>query len=231
VMAYEFGIKSDFWDRRARINVDSFYYSYDDMQLTTLATINNAPGQFTTNAGKSTIYGVELDTQFKITRDLSIMVTYAYVNAEFDEYFNRDPRNPTAPLNPNDPAGLGRTDLSGNKVPYVSDHTVNLGAQYETEIGSAGRLIASVNYNWHSELFLREYNDRRIDRVVPNSKTDVTLTWHVADSGLKLTGYVTNLENNVEKNNIYISPGFIGESATTAYTRPRTFGIRADYKF
>ncbi|CAN5185171.1 hypothetical protein BH09PSE1_BH09PSE1_15800 [soil metagenome] len=231
VMAYEIGLKSDFWDRRARINVDTFYYGYDDMQLTTLATINNAPGQFTTNAAQSTIYGIEIDTQFKVTPELLLTASYAFINAEFDEYFNRDERDPAPVFNPTDPSGLGRTDLSGNKVPYVAQNTINLGAQYSWALGRAGQLDAAVNMNWHDELFLREYNNPTIDRVPANTKTDVTLTWYVGETNLKVTAYGTNLEDEVERNNVYVSPGFVGLSATTAYTKPRSFGLRVDYAF
>lgn len=231
VMAYEFGVKSDLLDRRARINLDTFYYAYDDMQLTTLTTINNAPGQFTTNAAKSVIYGIEIDTQFKVTPELLLTASYAYISAEFDEYYNTDPRDPAPAFNPGDPSGLGRTNLSGNTIPYVAPNTVNLGAQYSFDLGSAGQMEAAVNLNWHDELFLREFNHPTIDRVPANTRTDVTLTWYVANTNLKVTAYGTNLEDEVERNNVYISPGFVGLSATTSYTRPRSLGLRVDYAF
>ncbi|MEQ8936016.1 MAG: TonB-dependent receptor, partial [Amphiplicatus sp.] len=119
IIAYEAGIKSNPFGGRAQINIDGFYYAYDDMQLTTLTTINNAPGQFTTNAAGATIYGIEFDGQFELAESLLATLTYSYINAEFDEYYNTDPRDPAPVFNPNDPAGLGREDLSGNKVPYV----------------------------------------------------------------------------------------------------------------
>lgn len=221
ITAYEFGIKSEFWGRRARVNIDSFYYDYKDMQLTTLGTFgpSNAPGQFTVNAGKSRIYGLELDTQFKVTPDLLLMASYAFTDAKFTQLVNMDPRT-----------NITR-DLSGNYVPYVSKHVVNLGAQYSADLGSAGHITAGVNWNWHSKKYLREFNDPLIDLVPANGRTDVTISYEVADTGLKLTAYVTNLEDKVEKTNIYISPGFIGLSAVTSYTQPRTFGVRADWKF
>ena len=64
-----------------------------------------------------------------------------------------------------------------------------------------------------------------------NTKTDLTVTYRLSDPGLRVTGYVTNIENNVERNNIYLTPGFIGVSPTTAYTKPRTIGVRIDYSF
>jgi iron complex outermembrane receptor protein len=221
ITAYEVGIKSDFWDRRARVNVDAFYYDYTDMQLTTLGTFgpSNAPGQFTVNAGKARIYGIELDTQFKVTPDLLLMASYAYTDAKFTELFNADPRNNV------------RRDLSSNRVPYVARHALNLGARYTVDLSGAGTLTFSANHGWHSKKFLREFNDRVIDLVPANGKTDLTVTFDMEGTGLKLTGYVTNLENDIERNNIYVSPGFIGSSAVTSYTKPRTFGVRADWRF
>ncbi|KTE30875.1 MULTISPECIES: TonB-dependent receptor [unclassified Sphingopyxis] len=221
ITAYELGIKTDFWDRRARVNVDAFYYDYSDMQLTTLGTFgpSNAPGQFTVNAGSARIYGIELDTQFKVTPDLLLMASYAFTDAKFTELFNADPRNNI------------RLDLSGNTVPYVSRHAINLGAQYDVELGDAGTLSFGINHGWHSKKWLREFNNPVIDLVPANGKTDITVSFEVADTGLKITGYVTNLENDIERNNIYVSPGFIGSSAVTSYSKPRTIGVRADWKF
>lgn len=221
LMAYEFGIKSDLFDRRARINLDAFYYDYQDMQMTTLAFINNAPGQLTTNAAQSTIFGFELDTQFMITPDLSVSASYAYLNGEFEEYFNSDPRNPAA----------GNQDLSGNMIPYISENTLSLGINYERDLGAWGELDAALSWTWRDDMYLREYNDPTIDLVPSYTRTDITVVYSPANTNLRITGYVTNLEDEVQKNNVYVSPGFIGASAATSYTRPRTLGVRLDYQF
>ena len=231
IIAYEAGIKSDFWDNRARINVDTFYYDYTDLQLTTLRTINNAPGQFTTNAAATTLYGIELDTQFVLSNNWLLNASYSFIDAEFDELWSTDPRDPYPPFNPNDPEGLGRSDLSGNKLPYVSENTLNLGLQYDTDLGSYGRLTAAINHAWRDDMYLREHNDPTIDLVEANGKTDVTVTYFVADTNFRITGYVTNIEDDVQKTNVFVSPGFVGLSATSAYTKPRTFGVRLDYDF
>ncbi|WP_298021016.1 TonB-dependent receptor [uncultured Parasphingopyxis sp.] len=222
IMAYEIGLKSDLFNGLARVNVDAFYYDYTDLQLTSLGVAADGvtPGQFTQNAAASTIWGIEIDTQWQISDEFLFTAAYTYLNAEFDEYFNRDSR-----------FGPGPTmSLAGFRLPYVSEHSVNIGLQYETYIGD-GTFTAAVNTNFHSDFFLREFNDPEIDRVESNTRTDITVSYEFSDPGLRITGYVTNLEDNVERNNIYLTPGFIGVSATTAYTRPRTFGVRADFSF
>lgn len=231
IMAYEAGIKSDFWGDRARVNVDAFYYDYTDLQLTTLRTVNNAPGQFTTNAAATTLYGVEIDTQFVLSDNWLLNASYSFIDAEFDELYSTDPRDPSPVFNPGDPEGLGRTNLAGNKLPYVSENTLNLGLQYDTDLGSLGSLTATVNHAWRDDLYLREYNHPTIDLVEANGKTDVTATFRPANSNLRITGYITNIEDDVQKTNVFVSPGFVGLSATTAYSKPRTAGIRVDYDF
>jgi len=222
IMAYELGFKSDLFDGAARVNVDAFYYDYTDLQLTSLGVAADGvtPGQFTQNAAASTVWGIEIDTQWEVSPELLFSAAYTYLNAEFDEFLNRDPRfGPGASMS-----------LAGNRLPFVSEHSLNLGLQYEREIGN-GTFTAAINTNFHSDIFLREFNDPDIDRVAPNTRTDITVSYQFDDPGIRLTGYVTNLEDNVERNNVFLTPGFIGVSATTAYTRPRTFGIRADYSF
>lgn len=222
ITAYEFGVKSDLFDRTARINVDAFYYDYTNLQLTTLGVAADGvtPGQFTTNAAASTIWGIEIDTRWELSPRFRFTAGYSYIDAVVDEYVNRDPL-----------AGPGPAlDLSGNRLPFVSKHTVNLGINYEVPIGS-GTLTLAANSNFHSDFFLREFNNYAIDRVPANTKTDLTVTYRFSDPGLRLTAYATNLENNVERNNIYLTPGFIGVSPTTAYGKPRTIGVRVDYSF
>lgn len=222
ITAYEFGIKSDLFDRVARINLDAFYYDYTNLQLTTLGVAADGvtPGQFTTNAAASTIWGIELDTRWRLSDRFTFTAGYSYIDAQFDEYLNRDPLAGPGPV----------LDLSGNQLPFVSRHTVNLGINYEVELG-AGTLTFAANSNFHSAFFLREFNNYAIDRVPSNTKTDLTITYRLSDPGLSITGYVTNIEDNVERNNIYLTPGFIGVSPTTAYSKPRTVGVRVDYSF
>ena len=211
------------FDRVALVMVVAFAYGLRrDLQLTTLGVASDGvtPGQFTTNAAASTIWGVEIDTQWELTQGFVFSAGYSYIDATFDSYLNRDPL-----------AGPGPTvQLAGNRLPFVSEHTVNLGLQYETYIGD-GTLTMAANTSFHSDFFLREFNNRPIDRVEANTKTDITITYAFDDPGLRLTAYVTNLEDNVERNNIYLTPGFIGVSPTTAFTKPRTFGVRADFEF
>ncbi len=241
--AYEIGMKSSPLGGRAQVNIDAFYYDYTDLQLSATVPINDVPQQIITNAAATTVYGVELVTLYELTEALLFNFSYSYINAEFDEYCNRDDRfgdpgpgdiseGVCQSLDPAPPAvPLGLSDLNGNTLPFVSDHTITAGLQYTANLGGAGELVASVNTSWQSEYFAREYNDPVVDRQGSFSKTDVTVTYLPPKEGLSITGYVTNIENDPALNNIQVSPGFLGTNAVGTYTRPRSWGIRVDYEF
>ncbi len=243
LIAYEIGMKSSPLDGRAQFNVDAFYYDYKDLQLSAVVPIGGVPQQFVTNAAATTVYGVELVGLYELTDALLFTASYSYINAEFDEYCNRDDRfgdpgpmdlseGACASLDPAPPlAPLGLADLSGNMLPFVSEHTLTAGLEYTADLNGAGEIIAAVNTSWHSEYFVREFNDPVVDRQGPNTKTDITVTYLPPSSGFSLTGYVTNLENESVLNNNQVSPGFVGTSAVQTYSRPRSWGIRVDYEF
>jgi iron complex outermembrane recepter protein len=83
VKSYEIGLKADFWDRRARINIAAYMMDRKNSQVD-LSTIQpTATGNFnnlvTFNApGVTKINGVEADLTVKPMEGLTIGVSYAY---------------------------------------------------------------------------------------------------------------------------------------------------------
>lgn len=77
--AYEIGIKTDFWDQRARLNVAAFFYDYSDFQLET----NRDASILIQNVADLETRGIEIDGTFLVGANLDIRVAYAYLDAEF----------------------------------------------------------------------------------------------------------------------------------------------------
>jgi len=84
VSAWELGIKSEWLDRRLRLNGDVFYSSYTDIQLQF-----KLPGALTdarvVNAGEAEMQGLELDLDFLATPALLLRLSYAFLDAEITE--------------------------------------------------------------------------------------------------------------------------------------------------
>lgn len=61
VNAYEAGFKSEWFDRRVRANVSTFYYDYTDLQVYDLMLVGAITEQIFTNASNAKIYGAEAE--------------------------------------------------------------------------------------------------------------------------------------------------------------------------
>ncbi len=81
--SYEIGIKADFWDNRARLNANVFYYEVKDQQLTAVGGSGNA--NILLNADKSVGQGFELDFQAYLTDNLLVTLGTGYNDTEIKD--------------------------------------------------------------------------------------------------------------------------------------------------
>lgn len=84
VTSLELGVKSEWWDRRLRVNADVFYTDYDDMQINFIlaGTISDTK---TTNAGQARMWGFEFDTNVVLSSKLRLDASYMFLDAEITE--------------------------------------------------------------------------------------------------------------------------------------------------
>ncbi|TJY55567.1 TonB-dependent receptor [Sinimarinibacterium sp. CAU 1509] len=92
VQSYELGLKSEWLERRLRINADVFDSAYRDMQINFLipGTISDTK---TENAGRARMRGLELDTTWLATSALILSANYAYLDARVEEVRDADGNN------------------------------------------------------------------------------------------------------------------------------------------
>ena len=135
-LAYEAGVKSQWFDNRLRANLAVYHTEYDDVQVSTPFTIpgTNLIVTAITNAAKGKINGAELDLEARPIDGLELRGSTAYTDAQF--------RNFTlAPFR------------------FVPKWAYNLSAAYthETEVGA---LRGQVNYDWASRLYTSAFIGR-----------------------------------------------------------------------
>lgn len=225
--AYEIGSKNYFFNRRLLANLSAFSYDYKDLQVVSLAPDEaGVVRALTTNAGVSTVWGVEFEGRARITEALSFDASFGYLDAKFDKYVGAiDPLYGTA------------HDLSGNTLPRAPKWNGNLGVSYSMQLAS-GSLTARASVRYQSKVYFTEFNDRRVTvgGVALNpyaqasqdayTSTDLSLRYQ-ADDGWYVEAFADNLEDEAVLLTVSTDSArnFFG-----SYGPPRTVGIKAGFK-
>ncbi|PZN35274.1 MAG: hypothetical protein DIU71_00470 [Proteobacteria bacterium] len=123
--AFTLGARNRFLERTLQLNLEGFYWRYDDKQERFLgATPAGTTGLLTTNAGKATLYGANVDLVYRPTPYDTLRLAAEYLHTEYDS-FVYDVYNPsvTAPvLNSYPPEATGCA--LGQPVPYTANDFV-----------------------------------------------------------------------------------------------------------
>ena len=253
VTTYELGVRSSLLDRALTVNANGYFNDYTDQQIGVQNSLTSPTGQVVTtagivNAGSVKIYGFEGDIEWRVNDNIRLDVTYAYTHAEFDSYIQGPPTGSNATASAACGTPVGQTssdqnraeagnicaDFSGNTVGRSPKHAVNLAAEYRLPFGG-GRDNGFVQANalYRSKRFTDESN-----LAVLPSYWRVGLRAGVEWNGLSVTAYVDNLFDNrtiesAQRNIDFGRPeGFAPGRSILAYLpNPRTFGVRAGYRF
>jgi iron complex outermembrane receptor protein len=150
---YELGFKSEFLDRRVRLNGAVFLMKYKDMQQDLDVP---APGTSTgrenrtINASQADIKGIELDLAAKPAEGLTLNAKLGYLDAKYKNFFG-------------DIYSTGRpVDATFLKIRRAPKWTWDLGASWEREVGS-GTMWVNGNLHYvgaHEITFLNNPNLR-----------------------------------------------------------------------
>lgn len=126
---------------RLSLQAALFRISTYDQQIARFAT--SGLGRMMVNAGESTSLGAELSASYRI-KGLSLNANYGYTHATFDEYDD------------------GRSDYSGNFVPFVPMHNGNIGAVYTLgydKTDAARRVSIGADVTGQGRIYWTEAND------------------------------------------------------------------------
>ncbi len=174
---FELGLKTQFADRRATVNLAAFWTEIEDYQAT---VTNNQVGVlrgYLANAGKVRTRGFELDSAFRPTARLNIYGNAALTDAKYVRFVDA-PCPPelsggTALAAGQTPAAAGvsgispdNCDISGQILPGVSKWAFSYGAEYNLPLqlfGTDGQLYAGVDGSYRSKFSSNPSRSRYTD--------------------------------------------------------------------
>ena len=140
---YELGLKTQFLDRRATVNLAAFRTDIGDYQATVTNGQLGVLRGYLANAGKVRTQGVEFDSAFRPNERLNVYFNGAYTDAKYVKFVDA-PCPPelsggtaATAANPASPAGTiggfspANCDISGQRLPGVSKWAFSYGAEYD----------------------------------------------------------------------------------------------------
>jgi iron complex outermembrane recepter protein len=216
--AYEIGLKSTLFDRRATLNLAGFYYDYSN--ITVRAPVNNATAFDLQNAATARIYGINLDAFFQASSDLSIFGGLEALSARYRDF----PSTTGVRFLGNGVFQPYVFDASDKRVPWAPTLTGNLGAGYTYGLPSGGSLLFSGNVNFRSRLY---YEVDNVRSGPPLGLVNGSITWTASDGRVDVSLWGRNLADE----------RYRATRTSTAltdfvlYGDPRTYGVTVSARF
>lgn len=172
--AYQVGIKADFLDNTLRVNAETYFYDYTNLQQQRVEVLpGGPPSAVTRNAGESEIKGFEIDAQWLPVENVSFRLGYNYLDAEFTEF------------------DAGNDDFSGNPVPNSPENTLTAVANYDLRLGDWG-LTFGVEWFWTDE-FNYDVTDEKITEQESYDVGSGHLILTSPNENLMITAFVENV--------------------------------------
>lgn len=247
ITAYTIGSKNMLLNNRLKLNVEGFYWDYKDQQINYIGPTRNldamgnpivGSGLVTTNAGKSRIYGAEVEMSFRFTQSDTFMANVQYLNGKYTDFSftalgASAPRTACATsVDPTFPRPPGQTafvvDCSGKSQINTPEWSANLGYEHVFPLGDTMDLTFGARTKIESSRFLA------ID-YLPEEKqdsymtSDLYLTLRGTRSKWSITGFVNNVENETVYAGTSLRPVY--PAVFNILRPPRTYGVRAGFEF
>lgn len=214
--AFETGFKSEWFDKKLRLNASAFLYKFKDLQL----QLYEGGAVVTDNAAKADIKGVDVDITARPISQLTLSAGYEYLDAKYKDY----PSATIYSLAPDGSLLQAPGSASGKRLAKAPKVSYNITANYEipTDIGS---------FNTNAALFYNSgaYQDAGNFYKEPHYWVlNVSEKWTSPSGNADITIWAKNLTDTLYNYDVVLVQGVgpIGNAAA-----PRTYGATLGFHF
>jgi iron complex outermembrane recepter protein len=212
VWTYEWGVRSELFDHRLRINATAFFNDYTDIQTETTLLIDGNVVNTVSNAAAAEIKGVEVELTAQLTESFVLDASVGYLDAEYTDISE------------------ARQLDSDSVFPRTPEWSATLGAQHEINLNSGAIIVSRLDVTYQDETY-SELNPADLQRdVLLDSYTLANLRVdYVVEDDWKLSLFVKNLTDKEYKTSALFNSGLGG--GYELYGTPRQAGISAKKYF
>lgn len=237
--AYEVGAKTDFFDRRVRLNLAAYYNDFKDAQLTLLSCPQfGGPGPcaLPQNAGDAVVKGIEAELTAEPIDNFQINASGSLLDFDWKcvvpTVVDRT-ASPAAPCS-TDPALVSLLSAPPRGVTKVQ---WAVGAQYEVELDAAGSLTPRVDVTHQGELSssttvpIAGSPSDQFGTIEAFTLANARLTWRNAGEDLSVALAVTNLFDKYYLVNKFDLTGSGAGFIAGTVGRPREWSLTVKKEF
>jgi outer membrane receptor protein involved in Fe transport len=221
-------------DNALILNGSVYYIDWDDVRVADVTTFGQAA--IDTNGGAAESMGVELEAQYLITDNLSVMGSYAYTDAELADdalcLLGGDPADPQGCLDSPDDV----TAFDGDRLPATPEHQGFLALNYILDLAGGSRVDFDWSMTYTSDV-LTKVGERNFGESLDSfSVHNASATWF--NEGVAITLYADNVFDEYAETGVRGDRADLGQFADftsrrfyTNVLRPRQVGVRFVYNF
>jgi iron complex outermembrane receptor protein len=190
VTTYELGLKTDWLDKRVRLNATAFYNAYNGLQETAavISPVTNAFVSVRSNANRAHTEGFELEGAVEPVEGLTLTSTASYLKTKFDSFANAG-----STIVNGQPVLLGAT---GNNLPFSPEWQLFGGGAYTVPIDLNGEVRLGGDVTYESSYYSDVFNYKQ-GRVSAQSFSDAYISYAPKDSRWIFTLTARNLGNRI----------------------------------
>lgn len=203
---YEVGLKSEWLDRRVRVNLAAFYTDFTDLQVELLDDVNLV--LVVANAADAVIKGLEGELQIVLHENVTLFGSASFIEAEYKDYI--DP--------------LRGIDYSGNRIQRTPEFQGNAGIDVNIPISDGLELIGNIQYGYQGEMF---YGPDNTNDEPDYALLDLRAGLASQDGRWQMYAYAKNVTDELYR--VSIIP-FAGDEFSV-YGPPSTYGLRFAMNF
>jgi outer membrane receptor protein involved in Fe transport len=229
VDTYEIGSKNSFEGRFPGIfNVAAFYNDFRDQQLQQgILTSNGTGSTAIVNAGKSRIWGVEIESNVSVTDNLQFGLAYTYLNTEVLEL-----EDVSALVSSTGAIAASLSTSEGEELPYSPKNQAVMNLRYTLPVPAEyGDIDIGATYVYYDDQLAVSETVSPMYELDGYDLVNFNLNWfNIGGSAFEGSLFVTNAldeEYEVYRSGLWSVSGF--ETGMTGM--PRMYGVRMRYNF
>ena len=216
IKTYEIGVKSDWLDRRLRVNLSAFHYDYGNLQVSRIIDTASGPQTLITNAAGSKVDGVEVEVSMHPSDNLDFGLNYGYLDAKYDNYVFNLGQNLT---------------FDGTTLVRAPKHSISVNGEWRIPFGD-NKVTLAGSYALLSDFFHEPGEGNPIfGSGIPLTAEEsyglLDLRASIDFSRFRLTAYASNVLNKEYRRTV----NALGATVVGFAGQPRIIGLRGTFTY